>query len=141
MPFSVIVPWETPVTGLHGQSLGVVLGVRTELSVAGRRTRATGATGRAHPLPFAPGPVPPQRTALSAHVEREPPPRLRQTGRRLGSSGSVGIRPRAPTPPRRTALSSRVRRENPLRFAPAPAAPCAPGTGLRLVRGALPRAG
>ncbi|MFJ8595760.1 sporulation protein [Streptomyces sp. NPDC093598] len=39
VPFSVIVPWETPVTELRGQSLGVVLGVRTELSVAGARDK------------------------------------------------------------------------------------------------------
>ncbi|MEV5101464.1 sporulation protein [Streptomyces massasporeus] len=39
VPFSVILPWETPVTELHGQSLGVVLGVRTELSVAGAKDK------------------------------------------------------------------------------------------------------
>ncbi|MFD5477315.1 sporulation protein [Streptomyces hawaiiensis] len=39
VPFSVIVPWETPVTELRGQSLGVVLGVRTELSVAGAKDK------------------------------------------------------------------------------------------------------
>ncbi|MEV5356845.1 sporulation protein [Streptomyces sp. NPDC052693] len=39
VPFSVTVPWETPVTELHGQSLGVVLGVRTELSVAGAKDK------------------------------------------------------------------------------------------------------
>jgi sporulation-control protein len=39
VPFSVIVPWETPVTELRGQSLGMVLGVRTELSVAGAKDR------------------------------------------------------------------------------------------------------
>ncbi|RKN43860.1 sporulation protein [Streptomyces hoynatensis] len=35
VPFSVPVPWETPITEVYGQPLGVVLGVRTELSVAG----------------------------------------------------------------------------------------------------------
>ncbi|MFR9676395.1 sporulation protein [Streptomyces sp. TR06-5] len=35
LPFSVVLPWETPITQLHGQSLGVELGVRTELGVAG----------------------------------------------------------------------------------------------------------
>ncbi|WP_338775869.1 sporulation protein [Streptomyces sp. DG1A-41] len=39
VPFSVTLPWETPVTELHGQSLGVVLGVRTELSVAGAKDK------------------------------------------------------------------------------------------------------
>ncbi|BCL24506.1 sporulation protein [Streptomyces tuirus] len=39
VPFSVVLPWETPVTELHGQSLGVVLGVRTELSVAGAKDK------------------------------------------------------------------------------------------------------
>ncbi|MFD3625202.1 sporulation protein [Streptomyces sp. NPDC058698] len=37
VPFSVTLPWETPVTELYGQPLGIVLGVRTELSVAGAR--------------------------------------------------------------------------------------------------------
>lgn len=39
LPFSVTLPWETPVTELYGQPLGIVLGVRTELSVAGARDR------------------------------------------------------------------------------------------------------
>ncbi|MFF3563700.1 sporulation protein [Streptomyces sp. NPDC002574] len=39
VPFSVPVPWETPVTELHGQPLGIVLGVRTELEVAGARDK------------------------------------------------------------------------------------------------------
>ncbi|WP_445401126.1 sporulation protein [Streptomyces sp. LE64] len=39
VPFSVVVPWETPVTELYGQSLGIVLGVRTELGVAGARDK------------------------------------------------------------------------------------------------------
>ncbi|MFI7015311.1 sporulation protein [Streptomyces sp. NPDC050164] len=39
VPFSVTLPWETPVTELHGQRLGVVLGVRTELSVAGAKDK------------------------------------------------------------------------------------------------------
>lgn len=37
VPFSVMLPWETPITALHGQDLGIVLGVRTELSVAGAK--------------------------------------------------------------------------------------------------------
>ncbi|MET9760547.1 sporulation protein [Streptomyces sp. NPDC006372] len=39
VPFSVTLPWETPVTELHGQGLGIVLGVRTELSVAGAKDK------------------------------------------------------------------------------------------------------
>ncbi|GGX90565.1 sporulation protein [Streptomyces minutiscleroticus] len=39
VPFSVTLPWETPVTELYGQDLGIVLGVRTELSVAGARDK------------------------------------------------------------------------------------------------------
>ncbi|THA25362.1 sporulation protein [Streptomyces sp. RKND-216] len=37
IPFSVTLPWEAPVTELHGQSLGIALGVRTELAVDGAR--------------------------------------------------------------------------------------------------------
>ncbi|MFJ2555703.1 MULTISPECIES: sporulation protein [unclassified Streptomyces] len=39
VPFSLALPWETPLTELHGQPLGVVLGVRTELAVAGARDK------------------------------------------------------------------------------------------------------
>ncbi|MEU9554065.1 sporulation protein [Streptomyces fumanus] len=39
VPFSVPLPWETPVTELYGQDLGIVLGVRTELAVAGARDK------------------------------------------------------------------------------------------------------
>ncbi|MBC9724768.1 sporulation protein [Streptomyces sp. TRM68367] len=39
VPFSVTLPWETPITELYGQSLGIVLGVRTELSVAGAKDK------------------------------------------------------------------------------------------------------
>ncbi|QYX82021.1 sporulation protein [Streptomyces akebiae] len=39
VPFSVTLPWETPVTELYGQGLGIVLGVRTELSVAGAKDK------------------------------------------------------------------------------------------------------
>ncbi|MGV9995071.1 sporulation protein [Streptomyces sp. NPDC003374] len=34
IPFSVMLPWETPITELYGQGLGITLGVRTELAVA-----------------------------------------------------------------------------------------------------------
>jgi sporulation-control protein len=59
VPFSVTLPWDTPVTELHGQPLGVVLGVRTELSVAGARDK-----GDLDPL--AVGPLPAQEAILEA---------------------------------------------------------------------------
>ncbi|MEU0203535.1 MULTISPECIES: sporulation protein [unclassified Streptomyces] len=59
VPFSVTVPWETPVTELHGQSLGIVLGVRTELSVAGAKDK-----GDLDQLTVAPLPV--QEAVLEA---------------------------------------------------------------------------
>lgn len=34
VPFTLALPWETPITELYGQALGSVLGVRTELAVA-----------------------------------------------------------------------------------------------------------
>ncbi|MGV9557032.1 sporulation protein [Streptomyces sp. NPDC003401] len=39
VPFTVTLPWETPVTELYGQDLGIVLGLRTELAVAGARDK------------------------------------------------------------------------------------------------------
>ncbi|MFE4368195.1 sporulation protein [Streptomyces sp. NPDC056835] len=39
IPFTLTLPWETPVTELYGQPLGVVLGVRTELAVSGARDK------------------------------------------------------------------------------------------------------
>ncbi|MEU5417314.1 sporulation protein [Streptomyces clavifer] len=39
VPFDVVLPWETPVTALYGQDLGIVLGVRTELAVAGAKDK------------------------------------------------------------------------------------------------------
>ncbi|WP_031084348.1 sporulation protein [Streptomyces sp. NRRL WC-3549] len=39
IPFDVMLPWETPITQLYGQDLGIVLGVRTELAVAGARDK------------------------------------------------------------------------------------------------------
>ncbi|MDT0474445.1 sporulation protein [Streptomyces sp. DSM 41014] len=39
VPFGVALPWETPITELYGQPLGIVLGVRTELSVAGAKDK------------------------------------------------------------------------------------------------------
>ncbi|MFF9131060.1 MULTISPECIES: sporulation protein [unclassified Streptomyces] len=59
VPFSVTLPWETPLTELYGQGLGIVLGVRTELSVAGARDK-----GDLDPLAVAPLPV--QEAVLEA---------------------------------------------------------------------------
>src|SRR5512147_1728041 len=39
VPFSVTLPWETPISELYGQPLGIVLGVRTELAVAGAKDK------------------------------------------------------------------------------------------------------
>ncbi|WNZ09932.1 sporulation protein [Streptomyces sp. 11x1] len=39
VPFSVTLPWETPITELYGQGLGIVLGVRTELAVSGAKDK------------------------------------------------------------------------------------------------------
>ncbi|KAA6215691.1 sporulation protein [Streptomyces filamentosus] len=59
VPFSFVLPWETPVTELYGQDLGVVLGVRTELGVAGARDK-----GDLDPLAVRPLPV--QEAVLEA---------------------------------------------------------------------------
>ncbi|MEN3584300.1 sporulation protein [Streptomyces sp. ZYX-F-203] len=39
VPFTLPLPWETPLTELYGQPLGIALGVRTELAVAGARDK------------------------------------------------------------------------------------------------------
>ncbi|MFB0615620.1 sporulation protein [Streptomyces sp. AGS-58] len=59
LPFSVPLPWETPVTELHGRPLGIVLGVRTEVAVAGARD-----SGDLDPLAVRPLPV--QEAVLEA---------------------------------------------------------------------------
>ncbi|MFG3092850.1 sporulation protein [Streptomyces antibioticus] len=51
VPFSVTVPWETPVTELHGQALGVVLGVRTELAISGAKDKGDLDQLAVRPLP------------------------------------------------------------------------------------------
>ncbi|MFF8486742.1 sporulation protein [Streptomyces antibioticus] len=51
VPFSVMVPWETPVTELHGQALGVVLGVRTELAISGAKDKGDLDQLAVRPLP------------------------------------------------------------------------------------------
>ncbi|MEU0526065.1 sporulation protein [Streptomyces niveus] len=57
--FSVTLPWETPVTELYGQPLGLVLGLRTELAVAGAKDK-----GDLDPL--AVGPLPVQEAILES---------------------------------------------------------------------------
>ncbi|MGW5278124.1 sporulation protein [Streptomyces collinus] len=57
--FGVPLPWETPVTELYGQPLGIVLGVRTEVAVAGARDK-----GDLDPLAVRPLPV--QEAVLEA---------------------------------------------------------------------------
>ncbi|MGV9339942.1 sporulation protein [Streptomyces sp. NPDC003688] len=59
VPFSVTLPWETPATELYGQPLGIVLGVRTELAVAGAKDK-----GDLDPLAVRPLPV--QEAVLEA---------------------------------------------------------------------------
>ncbi|MEU3003696.1 sporulation protein [Streptomyces sp. NPDC007020] len=59
VPFTVTLPWETPVTHLHGQHLGPVLGIRTELEIAGARDK-----GDLDAL--AVGPLPAQEAILEA---------------------------------------------------------------------------
>ncbi|MDQ0932654.1 sporulation protein [Streptomyces turgidiscabies] len=59
VPFSVTLPWETPVTELYGQPLGIVLGVRTELAVAGAKDK-----GDLDALTV--GPLPVQEAVLEA---------------------------------------------------------------------------
>ncbi|MGW2347027.1 sporulation protein [Streptomyces sp. NPDC001661] len=59
VPFTVTLPWETPITELYGQPLGIALGVRTELSVAGAKDK-----GDLDQL--AVGPLPVQEAILEA---------------------------------------------------------------------------
>ncbi|MDG4856695.1 sporulation protein [Streptomyces sp. T-3] len=59
VPFAVTLPWETPITELYGQPLGVVLGVRTELAVAGAKDK-----GDLDPLSV--DPLPAQEAILEA---------------------------------------------------------------------------
>ncbi|MFF3490258.1 sporulation protein [Streptomyces sp. NPDC002795] len=59
VPFTVTLPWETPITELYGQRLGIALGVRTELSVSGAKDK-----GDLDQL--AVGPLPVQEAILEA---------------------------------------------------------------------------
>jgi sporulation-control protein len=51
VPFTVTLPWETPISVLHGQPLGIVLGVRTELGVAGAKDKGDLDALSVRPLP------------------------------------------------------------------------------------------
>ncbi|MER5361741.1 sporulation protein [Streptomyces sp. NPDC002785] len=51
IPFAFPLPWETPITELYGQPLGIVLGVRTELGVAGAKDKGDLDPLTVHPLP------------------------------------------------------------------------------------------
>lgn len=59
MPFEVTLPWETPVNQLHGEPLGIHLGVRTEVDVAGAKDKGDFD-------PFAVRPLPVQEAVLEA---------------------------------------------------------------------------
>ncbi|WP_049572982.1 sporulation protein [Streptomyces sp. SBT349] len=94
VPFAVALPWETPVTELHGQPLGVPLGVRTGLGAAGASD-----TGGLDPLAVAP--LPAQDAVLralgrlgfgflSASLE---PGRLAGTGQQLPFRQEFGLIP------------------------------------------------
>ncbi|WP_329384430.1 sporulation protein [Streptomyces sp. NBC_01716] len=51
VPFAVPLPWETPVSELHGEPLGIHLGVRTELEVAGAKDKGDFDPFDVRPLP------------------------------------------------------------------------------------------
>lgn len=95
VPFGVTLPWETPVTELDGRDLGVRLGVRTELEVAGVRDSDDGLD------PLGVGPLPAQEAILeafqrlgygvrSAGLEHG---RIGGTGQRLPFHQEIGLTP------------------------------------------------
>ncbi|MBP8534571.1 sporulation protein [Streptomyces sp. MK37H] len=59
LPFTAHLPWETPITELYGQPLGIILGVRTGLEIAGAKDK-----GDLDQLAVAPLPV--QEAVLEA---------------------------------------------------------------------------
>ncbi|WP_413799317.1 sporulation protein [Streptomyces iranensis] len=59
IPFTIHIPWETPLTEVSGQPLGVVLGVRVELAAAG-------AMDHGDPEPLIVRPLPVQEAVLGA---------------------------------------------------------------------------
>ncbi|MGW9247441.1 sporulation protein [Streptomyces badius] len=96
VPFTVTLPWETPITELHGQHLGPVLGIRTEVEIAGARDK-----GDLDAL--AVGPLPAQEAILEAfgrlgYVFRSADLELghiRGTGQRLPCYQEIEILPPA----------------------------------------------
>ncbi|WP_445518552.1 sporulation protein [Streptomyces sp. NEAU-174] len=59
IPFTIHIPWETPLTEVSGQPLGVVLGVRVELAAAGAKDHGD-------PEPLIVRPLPIQEAVLGA---------------------------------------------------------------------------
>ncbi|MGV9853372.1 sporulation protein [Streptomyces sp. NPDC003442] len=59
IPFTIHIPWETPLTEVSGQPLGVVLGVRVELATAGAKDHGD-------PEPLIVCPLPVQEAVLGA---------------------------------------------------------------------------
>ncbi|MQS06405.1 sporulation protein [Streptomyces alkaliphilus] len=51
VPFELTLPWQTPITQLYGQPLGVELGVRTELAIAAARDQGDLDMFAVEPLP------------------------------------------------------------------------------------------
>ncbi|GAB7044704.1 MULTISPECIES: sporulation protein [Catenuloplanes] len=52
VPFQIIMPWETPVTDLHGQRLhGMTMGLRTEVAISGAVDKGDLDPVYVHPLP------------------------------------------------------------------------------------------
>ncbi|MEU3143585.1 Sporulation-control protein spo0M [Streptomyces sp. AVP053U2] len=86
VPFGVTLPWETPVTELDGRELGVRLGVRTELAVAGPQEPDAGPG----PDPLGVGPLPAQEAIIGAF--RRLGYGLRSAGLEHGRIGGTGQR-------------------------------------------------
>ncbi|MEU7903958.1 sporulation protein [Actinoplanes sp. NPDC049118] len=53
LPFQIVMPWETPITAVHGQHLrGMTMGVRTEVSIARAIDKGDLDPVAVHPLPI-----------------------------------------------------------------------------------------
>ncbi len=96
VPFSVRLPWETPVTELRGRPLGLTLGVRAEPAAGGDGDRSD-------PAPLRVAPLPAQEAVLeafeqlgfglrSAALEHG---RIGGTGQRLPFRQEIGLTPSA----------------------------------------------
>lgn len=105
VPFGVTLPWETPVTELDGRELGVRLGVRTELAVAGAQDPDSESETDQDPAldpaldpgldplgvdPLGVGPLPAQEAILGAF--RQLGYGLRSAGLEHGRIGGTGQR-------------------------------------------------